>query len=79
MNRFEKIFGGRREAKVRFKDGEFQVITAGDYVRCAVTGQQINLPDLRYWNVAEQEAYATAEASLKRTLERKAEAAALVR
>jgi hypothetical protein len=72
MNRFEKIFGGRREAKVRYKDGEFQVVTAGDFVRCAVTGQPIDLPNLRYWSVPHQEAYSSAEVSLKRALERKA-------
>lgn len=72
MNRFEKLFGGRREAKVRFKDGDFQVVSAGDFVRCAVTGQAIDLPELRYWSVPLQEAYVSAEASLKRTLERKA-------
>lgn len=74
MNRFEKIFGGRREAKVRFKDGDFHVVTAGDFVRCAVTGKPIDLPDLRYWSVPDQEAYASAEISLKRALERKAAA-----
>ena len=74
MNRFEKIFGGRREAKVRFKDGDFQVTAAGDFVRCAVTGQPIDLPELRYWNVPLQEAYASAEISLKRALELKAAA-----
>jgi len=72
MNRFEKMFGGRREAKVRFKDGEFQILTAGDFVRCAVTGEQIDLQNLRYWSVPDQEAYASAEASLKRALERRA-------
>ncbi len=72
MNRFEKIFGGRREAKVRFKDGDFQVMAPGDFVRCAVTGQPIDLPELRYWSVPHQEAYASAEISLQRALERRA-------
>ena len=72
MNRFEKMFSGRREAKVRFKDGDFVVMSAGDFVRCAVSGQQIDLPELRYWNVVNQEAYASAEISLKRALELKA-------
>ena len=72
MNRFEKIFGGRREAKVRYKDGDFLVMAPGDFVRCAVTGQPIDLPELRYWSVPYQEAYASAEISLKRTLDRKA-------
>lgn len=71
MNRFEKFFGLRSEAKVRFLDGEFQVLNAGDFVRCAVTGQSITLEDLRYWSVDRQEAYASAEISLKRHLELK--------
>ena len=71
MNRFEKFFGMRSEAKVRFLDGEFQVLNAGDFVRCAVTGQAITLDDLRYWSVDRQEAYASAEVSLQRHLELK--------
>lgn len=66
MNRFERLFGLKGEARVRFMDGEFQVIAPGDFVVCALTGQQIALADLRYWNVELQEAYATAEASLIR-------------
>ena len=69
MNRIEKFFGIKGEAQVRYLDGEFQVVSAGDFVRCAVTGQPINLPDLRYWSVELQEAYASAEVSLKRYLE----------
>jgi hypothetical protein len=44
-------------------------VSPGDFVRCAITGQQIALADLRYWSVDRQEAYASAEASLKRHLE----------
>ncbi len=69
MNRFDKLFGTRGEAQVRYLDGEFQVVAPGDYVLCAVTGQKINLADLRYWSVELQEAYASAEASLGRYLE----------
>ncbi len=69
MNRFDKFFGIRGEAQVRYLDGEFQVVAPGDFVRCAVTGQQIELPDLRYWSVDLQEAYASADISLKRYLE----------
>ena len=69
MNRIEKFFGLKQEAKVRFGDGEFEVVSPGDCVRCAVTGQQIALADLRYWSVDRQEAYASAEVSLKRHLE----------
>ena len=69
MNKFDKFFGIRPEAKVRYLDGEFQVIAPGDFVRCAVTGEPIALADLRYWSVDLQEAYATAEASLQRYLQ----------
>jgi hypothetical protein len=69
MNRIEKFFGLKSEAKVRFLDGEFEVAAPGDFVRCAVTGQAIPLAELKYWSVDAQEAYATAEASLKRYLE----------
>ncbi len=69
MNRFDRLFGVRGEAQVRYLDGEFQVISPGDFVRCAVTGEPIQLPDLRYWSVELQEAYASAEISLRRHLE----------
>jgi hypothetical protein len=69
MNRFDKLFGVRGEAQVRYLDGEFQVVSPGDFVRCAVTGEPIQLPDLRYWSVELQEAYASAEISLRRYLE----------
>jgi hypothetical protein len=57
MNRIDRFFGLRGEAKVKYLDGEFQVISPGDFVRCAVTGEPIMLPDLRYWSVELQEAY----------------------
>jgi hypothetical protein len=66
MNRFERLFGLRGEAKLRYFDGEFQVVIPGDFVRCAVSGETIALADLRYWSVELQEAYATAEISFAR-------------
>lgn len=66
MNRFERLFGLKGEAKLRYLDGEFQVLTPGDFVRCAVSGEPIALPDLRYWSVDLQEAYASAEISFER-------------
>jgi hypothetical protein len=72
MNRFEKLFGLPGEARLRFKDGEFQVLSAGEFVRCAVTGQRIHLNDLRYWSVEHQEAYASAAAAMQRAAERRA-------
>lgn len=72
MNRIDKFFGLRNEAKVRYLDGEFEVLSPGDFVRCAVSGQQIPLADLKYWSVDAQEPYANAEVSLKRFLELRA-------
>ena len=69
MNRIDKFFGIKNEAKVRYLDGEFEVVSPGDFVRCAVTGTHIPLGDLKYWNVGVQEPYATADVSLKRYLE----------
>lgn len=71
MNRIERFFGLRNEARVRYLDGEFEVISPGDFVRCAVTGEPIALPDLKYWNVEEQEAYASSKISFERSLELK--------
>jgi hypothetical protein len=69
MNRFEPHFAAGREAKLRFLDGDYQIAVQGDYVRCAVSGQPIRLDELRYWSVARQEAYGSAELALKRHLE----------
>ncbi len=70
MNRFERSFAFGQEAKIRYLDGEFQVLKNGAYVRCAVTGEPIRLEDLRYWSVAYQEAYLNAAISLRRHIER---------
>ncbi|MCT7373854.1 DUF2093 domain-containing protein [Chelativorans salis] len=67
MNRFEGP--GGREARIRYLDGDFQVLTPGAFVRCAVTGEAIPLEELKYWSVARQEAYLNAETSLARELE----------
>jgi hypothetical protein len=69
MNRFDTFFGLTSQARVRYGDGDFTVLSAGDFVRCAVTGEAIPLPNLKYWSVERQEAYASAEVSLKRYLE----------
>jgi hypothetical protein len=67
MNKMERDGG---EAKLRFLDGDYEVLVQGAYVVCAVTGTQIPLDALRYWSVDLQEAYASPEASLKRILQR---------
>ncbi len=69
MNRFERGFGTQGEAKLKYLDGEYEVVHPGSYVLCAATGQQVYLDELRYWSVERQEAYASAEISLKREQE----------
>ena len=54
-----------RQARLHYMHGTFRVLTPGDHVTCAVTGQRVALEDLRYWSVARQEAYANAEVSAK--------------
>jgi hypothetical protein len=56
-----------RPARLRFGDNSFQIVEQGAYVTCAVTGRQIAIEDLRYWNVGLQEAYADAEAAEQRS------------
>jgi hypothetical protein len=51
---------------VRYLDGDFQVISPGSFVRCAVTGKIIPLDELKYWSVARQEPYADAQVSFAR-------------
>jgi hypothetical protein len=65
MNRME--IGG--EARLRYGDGDFEVLKPGAFVRCAVTAEAIPLDMLRYWSVRRQEAYSSAEVSLRRELE----------
>jgi hypothetical protein len=66
MNRFDRNIAGEGEAKLRYLDGEFQIVASGGYVRCAVTGRVIPLEDLRYWSVELQEPYVDAKASFER-------------
>ena len=51
-------------ARVHYMAGTFRLLSAGDHVVCAVTGKRIPLDELRYWSVARQQPYASAEASL---------------
>ena len=52
-------------AKLHYMANGFRMLSSGDHVICAVTGARIELEDLRYWSVARQEPYASAEASVR--------------
>ena len=56
---------GGRVARLHYMANGFRMLSAGDHVLCAVSGQAILLDDLRYWSVARQEAYATAEIAVQ--------------
>ena len=45
------------KAKLKFNPNNFEIIEEGDYVVCAVSGKNIPLNQLTYWNVELQEAY----------------------
>jgi len=66
LNRTDRSGPNPGEAEVKYLDGDFRVIRPGVFVRCAVTGTEIPLEELRYWSVDLQEAYASPEAVLQR-------------
>ena len=47
----------KKLAKIKYLPNNFQIIEAGDYVVCAVSGKKILLENLIYWNVQLQEPY----------------------
>ena len=67
MNRIER-FAPPRLARLHYQDAEYKILQEGEYVVCAVTGQQIPVGELRYWNVERQEAYASAAVAFQRYL-----------
>lgn len=57
---------GQRPARIQYLPGSFRLLSPGDFVICAVTGQRVPLQRLRYWNADLQEAYASAEIAARR-------------
>ena len=47
----------KKKAKLIFKHNYFDIAQEGDYVLCAISGKEISLQNLNYWNVDLQEAY----------------------
>ena len=44
-------------AKLKYFPNNFQILSDGDHVLCAVSGKKILLKNLNYWSVEFQEAY----------------------
>ena len=59
------FFKNQGEAKIHFGASDFTIMETGSYILCSVTGEQIPLEQLRYWNEDRQEAYKDAAASLE--------------
>ena len=47
----------KKKAKLIYKHNYFEIEEEGDYVLCAISGKEILLQNLNYWNVDLQEAY----------------------
>ena len=55
------MFNRSQPARLHYMANGFRVLSNGDHVVCAVSGEKIPLDSLRYWSVARQEAFASAE------------------
>ncbi len=47
----------KKKAKLVYKQNKFDIVEDGNFVICAVSGIEIPLSELSYWNVELQEAY----------------------
>ena len=57
----------KKLAKIKYLPNNFQILEEGDHVVCAVSGKNIRLEELNYWNVDLQEPYYSyIEATIKR-------------
>jgi len=70
LNRYSGPSQKGGEAEVTYLDGDFRIVRAGAFVRCAITGVPIPLEELKYWSVDLQEAYAGPAAALRRMQEK---------
>jgi hypothetical protein len=54
-----------RAARLHYMANGFRVLSPGDHVVCAASGERIPLDELRYWSVSAQEPYASAEIAMR--------------
>tara|TARA_A100001011_G_C13718756_1_gene598672 strand:- start:357 stop:557 length:201 start_codon:yes stop_codon:yes gene_type:complete len=47
----------KKKAKLFYKQNSFDILEKGEFVICAISGKEIPLAQLNYWNVELQEAY----------------------
>ena len=56
----------RKKAKIKFYNNSFNIIEEGEFVICAISGREIPIEQLSYWNVDLQEAYYSAKEANER-------------
>ena len=64
------MFNRSQPARLHYMANGFRVLSQGDHVLCAVSGEKIPLDSLRYWSVARQQPYATPEIATQAMLGR---------
>ena len=47
----------KKKAKLHYKHNSFDIIEEGSFVVCAISGKEIPIENLNYWNVELQEPY----------------------
>ena len=47
----------KKKAKLYYKQNSFDILEEGEFVICSISGKEIPLSQLNYWNVELQEAY----------------------
>ncbi len=67
------LFSTGRLARLNYLSGSYEMVSRGDHVLCAVTGQKIPLDALRYWSHELQEAYVSADVASVRYAELRAQ------
>jgi len=64
--RVYKLKMTKKLAKIKYLPNNFQIIEQGNYVECAVSGKEISIENLNYWNVELQEPYFSYEEAFQR-------------
>ena len=59
----------KKLAKIKYLPNNFAIIEDGNYVVCAVSGKEILIEELTYWNVDLQEAYYSYKEAFKKNEE----------
>ena len=56
----------KKLAKIKYLPNNFEIKEPRDYVECAVSGREISIENLNYWNVELQEAYFSYKEAFKK-------------